>query len=73
MSPPLGHYFFYLLLLKKVIQLISKENTRIKVTISKTLLLKLKDIASYEGKSVSNLAANVLKQYVDEYKDSKEK
>ncbi|RXI70528.1 ribbon-helix-helix domain-containing protein [Clostridium tetani] len=50
--------------------MISKKNTRIKVTVSKKLNAKLKEIAEYEGRSVSNLVLHIIKEYVSKnYKD----
>ncbi|WP_080370760.1 ribbon-helix-helix domain-containing protein [Clostridium botulinum] len=46
--------------------MIKKENTRIQVTIPKTIHEKLKDLAEYEGRTVSNMAAKILLDYFKE-------
>ncbi|NEZ47840.1 hypothetical protein FDF74_11675 [Clostridium niameyense] len=43
--------------------MIKKENTRINITISKKTHKKLKDKAEYEGRSVSSMAAYIIKEY----------
>lgn len=54
--------------------LIKKENTRITVTISKKLYDKLAEEADYEDRSVSNMAATILKMhYKNKPKREKEK
>lgn len=52
--------------------MIKKENTRIYVTISKKIHKKLKDEAEYEGRSISNMAATIIKNYY-ESKDNDKK
>lgn len=54
-----------------MITLIKKENTRIYVTISKKLHNKLKDEAEYEGRSISNMAATIIKKYYKEKDNDK--
>ncbi|MCD3211085.1 hypothetical protein G8T71_06915 [Clostridium botulinum C/D] len=48
--------------------MIKRENTRIQITISKKLHKELKNLAEYEGRTVSNMAAKIL---IDYFKDSK--
>lgn len=43
--------------------MISKDNTRIAITIPKELLAQLKDEAEYQGRSVSNLVSWIIKNY----------
>ena len=52
--------------------LIKKDNTRITVTIPKTLHKLLKKDASYEDRSVGNFAARILKQHYDFKEESEE-
>lgn len=51
--------------------MIKKENTRIYVTISKKIHKKLKAEAEYEGRSVSNMAATIIKKYYKEKDNDK--
>jgi predicted CopG family antitoxin len=44
--------------------MIKRENVRIAVTISRQMYERLKEEAEYEGRSVSNLAAWLIKQYL---------
>ncbi|RXI57268.1 hypothetical protein DP122_00360 [Clostridium tetani] len=53
--------------------MIKKENTRIYVTISKKLHSKLKNEAEYEGRSVSNMAATIIKKYYKEKEKDNDK
>jgi len=43
--------------------LVKEDNTRITITIPKTLHRLLKKDANFEDRSVGNLAARILKQY----------
>ncbi|WP_043920882.1 ribbon-helix-helix domain-containing protein [Clostridium botulinum] len=43
--------------------MIKKENTRIQVTIPKKIKQQLKDLAEYEGRTVSNMASKILLDY----------
>ena len=51
--------------------MISKENTRVYITIPKIIYIKLKEEAEYEGRSISNLACKIIKDYYEE-KEKKE-
>lgn len=44
----------------------TEKNTRIKVTISKKLKERLEAEAEYEGRSMSNMAATIIRKYFEE-------
>nr|WP_229241395.1 hypothetical protein [Clostridium haemolyticum] len=46
--------------------MIKKENTRIQITIPKKIHQALKDLAEYEGRTVSNMAAKIILDYFKE-------
>lgn len=52
--------------------MISKKNTRIKVTISKKQKEELKALAEYEGRTISNLVAFLIKEYLKNNNDKLE-
>lgn len=54
------------ILMLEVYLLIKKENTRIQITIPKKIQEKLKDLAEYEGRTVSNMAAKIILDYFKE-------
>ena len=47
------------------------ENDRIKITISLKLKERLKEEATYEGRSMSNMAAAIIKKYFEEKDNEK--
>lgn len=49
--------------------MIRKDNIRINVTISKSLNDELKEIALYEGTSVSGLVYKIIKYYIKNKKN----
>lgn len=50
----------------RCIYLIKKENTRIQITIPKKIHQALKDLAEYEGRTISNMAAKIILDYFKE-------
>ena len=44
---------------------LSKDKTRISVTLSKDTYKKLKTIADKEGRSISNLVGKIIKDYLN--------
>lgn len=46
--------------------MIKKDNIRITVVLPKTIHEKLVKLAEYEDRSISNMAAKIIKQYFEE-------
>lgn len=65
--PPKGTWkIFYHIILSGDYMINTKKNTRIKVTISKELKERLESEAEYEGRTMSNMAATIIRKYFEE-------
>lgn len=52
---------------------ISKEKTRILVTMNKTTVIELKELAEIEDRTVSYLVNSIVRQHLDEKKNQSNK
>ena len=63
-------HYYTIITIGDIKMTVSKDNKRIQVTIPKKIFNQLKFDAEYEGRSISNLVAKIIKDYYKECEES---